>query len=218
MHYLKTGNQTTCGGLYLGTAPVLLPLNHRRRIELEDEANVVASFWGGGGKIRFIPCCASCFASVDLEKQDEFDLFFHIDQAKQIARQQIEQILPTKQTQRTLPCLLIPAFFYGLNPHFSILSDRVNLHCFYVALFAITLFSKVLRYCSIPLPFWLLLQLSVQKRKNTQMPISSDDLDFGIHLFFLLIFTSFIYRSKVCKSSFCKTFARIHKKCFSLAT
>ena len=43
--------------------------SHIRRIELEDKAKVIA-------KICSISCRASCFASFDLEKEDEFDLFF----------------------------------------------------------------------------------------------------------------------------------------------
>ena len=45
-----------------------------KRIELEDKAKGRRLCLGG--KICSISCRASCFASVDLEKLDEFDLFF----------------------------------------------------------------------------------------------------------------------------------------------
>ena len=41
-------------------------LEHRRRIELEDKAKVVASDWGQN------PCRTSCFASVYLKQSVEF--------------------------------------------------------------------------------------------------------------------------------------------------
>ena len=39
--------------------------------------------------------------------------FFKSTEAKQLARQGIEQVLPPKQSRRPLPCLLIPSFFNG---------------------------------------------------------------------------------------------------------
>ena len=44
----------------------------------DKKAKVVASVWGANFFLS-IPCRTSCFASVDLEKVDEFDLFFQID-------------------------------------------------------------------------------------------------------------------------------------------
>ena len=38
---------------------------------------------------------------------------FKSTQTKQLTRQGIEPILPLKQTRRSLPCLLLPSFFYG---------------------------------------------------------------------------------------------------------
>ena len=49
---------------------------HRRRMEREAKAKVVAAACLGG---RFsIPCRASCFASVHLEEKDEFNRYFHV--------------------------------------------------------------------------------------------------------------------------------------------
>ena len=53
-----------------------------------------------GGKICSISCRTSCFASVDLEETVE----------------EIEQMLPPKQTRRPLPLLLPPSFFYVTTP------------------------------------------------------------------------------------------------------
>ena len=48
-----------------------LPPDHRRRMETEAKAKVVASVWG---QIYSMPCCANCFASVNLKEKDEFNL------------------------------------------------------------------------------------------------------------------------------------------------
>ena len=40
-------------------------------METEAKAKVVASGWG---KIYSMPCCANCFASVNLKEKDEFNL------------------------------------------------------------------------------------------------------------------------------------------------
>ena len=57
------------------TNTVLYEYSHRRRIELEDKAKVVASPLFGGQN----PCRASCFASVYLEQTVEFNCLFQID-------------------------------------------------------------------------------------------------------------------------------------------
>ena len=66
--------------------------NHRRRMDREDKAKVVA-FFCLRGRIYSISCRASCFASVDLEEKIEL----------------------SKQTRRPFPLLLSPSFFYGSN-------------------------------------------------------------------------------------------------------
>ena len=40
-------------------------------METEAKAKVVASVWG---QIYSMPCCANCFASVNLKEKDEFNL------------------------------------------------------------------------------------------------------------------------------------------------
>ena len=59
-------------------AVLCITQGNRRRIETEAKAKVVASVWG----TEFIPCRASCFASVDLEEKVEFILFFQIHRGK----------------------------------------------------------------------------------------------------------------------------------------
>ena len=100
--------------------------NHRRRIETEGKAKVVASVWGAVF-VQFLAALAECFAafaSVYLEGTVEFSRSiwkkrlnstgsFKTTETKHLARQGIEQILPPKQTQRALPCLLFQSFFYG---------------------------------------------------------------------------------------------------------
>ena len=54
-------------------------LNHRRRMELEDKAKVIASV---GGRICSIPRRASCFALVYLKEKVKFILFFQINRGK----------------------------------------------------------------------------------------------------------------------------------------
>ena len=49
-----------------GSYVICRGLEHRRRIELEDKAKVVASDWGQN------PCRTSCFASVYLKQSVEF--------------------------------------------------------------------------------------------------------------------------------------------------
>ena len=51
-------------------------LEHRRRIELEDKAKVVAPDWGQN------PCRASCCASVFLKQMVELNHLFQKDQGK----------------------------------------------------------------------------------------------------------------------------------------
>ena len=52
-------------------------VGHRRMMEFEDKAKVVAFDWGGG-KVCSIPCRAGCFAWVYLEEQDKFNHFFDL--------------------------------------------------------------------------------------------------------------------------------------------
>ena len=54
--------------------------NHRRRMEREAKAKVVASVWGPD--FCSIPCCTICFASVSFEETVEFILFFQVDRGK----------------------------------------------------------------------------------------------------------------------------------------
>ena len=49
-----------------------------------------------------------------LEEKDDFNLFFKSTEAKQLAQQGIEQILPPKKVRRPLPLLLSPSFFYAV--------------------------------------------------------------------------------------------------------
>ena len=67
-----------------------------------------------------ISCRASCFASVYWKKRLNSSFSSKQTEAKQIAWQEIEQILPTKPTRRPLPLLLSPSFFYEGNKHFKI--------------------------------------------------------------------------------------------------
>ena len=50
---------------------------HRRRIETEGKAKVIASVWGD--RIFSIPCRASCFVSVNLKQTVELNRFFQKD-------------------------------------------------------------------------------------------------------------------------------------------
>ena len=50
---------------------------HRRRMETEGKAKVVASVWGE--KIYSIYCYTSCFVSVNLKETVDFNRFFQID-------------------------------------------------------------------------------------------------------------------------------------------
>ena len=61
----------------------------------------------------------STFVENDIKEKVEFSsVSFKTTEAKQLARQGIEHILPPKQTRRLLPCLLIPSFFYGRDTGF----------------------------------------------------------------------------------------------------
>ena len=111
---------------------------HRRRIDTEGKAKVVAPVWGG--RICSIPCRASCFVLVVLKETVELNRFFKIDwlnstvsskkiNAKQLARQGIKQVMPPKQTRRPLPCLLFPSFFYAASPHTLCEKSSNNFWC-----------------------------------------------------------------------------------------
>ena len=102
---------------------------HRRRIELEDKAKVVASDWGTKSLplqlfcLGFLkqtvefnrpPCHASCFALVFLKQIVEFNHLIQKDGGKAAST---ARILSPNPTRRPLPCLLIKSFFYAaLSP------------------------------------------------------------------------------------------------------
>ena len=78
---------------------------HRRRMELEDKAKVIASVWGG--RICSIPFRSSVLPWSIRKKMLNSSYFSKLTEAKQLAQQGIEQLLPPKQTRRPLPCLII---------------------------------------------------------------------------------------------------------------
>ena len=55
---------------------------HRRRIELEYKAKVVASVWGAEFVQFLASCRASCFDLVYLKEKVEFILFYQINRGK----------------------------------------------------------------------------------------------------------------------------------------
>ena len=57
---------------------------HRRRMETEEKGKGRRICLGG--KIYSIPCRASCFASVDLEEKNEFNLFMQVLGLSKLAR------------------------------------------------------------------------------------------------------------------------------------
>ena len=70
---------------------------HKRRMETEGRAQVLASAWWAEF-IQFLAALAACFfASVDLEEKVEFILFFQIDRGK-IARNWINSAHKTDTT------------------------------------------------------------------------------------------------------------------------
>ena len=84
---------------------------HRRSMELEDKAKVVASVWGAEF-VQFLAALAVLPWST-WNKRSNSSYFSKSTEEKQIVRQGIEQILPPKQTRRPLPCLLSLPFFYA---------------------------------------------------------------------------------------------------------
>ena len=66
----------------------------------------------GGRFFQFLATLAVLPWSI-WKKRSNSSYFSKSTEAKQLARQGIEQILPPKQTRRPLPCLLILSFFYG---------------------------------------------------------------------------------------------------------
>ena len=90
-----------------------VPLTHRRRMKLEDQAKVVASVWGAEF-VKFLAALAVLPWSI-WKKRSNSSYFSNSTEAKQLARQATEQILSPKQTWRPLPCLLILSFFYALT-------------------------------------------------------------------------------------------------------
>ena len=98
--------------------------NHRRRMETEGKnANVVTSVW----RQNLFNSLPRLLFYLGLFGRNGFiQPFLQMDrlnstvsskktQAKQLALQGIEQILPPKQTWRPLPCLLFPSFFCASN-------------------------------------------------------------------------------------------------------
>ena len=84
-------------------------------MEREDKAKVVTSDWGAEF-VQFLAALAVLSRSI-WKKRSNSTYSSKKTQAKQLARQGIEQILPPKQTRRPLPCLLSPSFFYGSRVH-----------------------------------------------------------------------------------------------------
>ena len=72
-------------------------IKHRRRMEREEKAKVVASVWGGGGKdfVQFLSALAVLPWSI---WKNRMNSTFSSKQtkAKELARQRIEQIMPPK--------------------------------------------------------------------------------------------------------------------------
>ena len=72
-------------------------IKHRRRMEREEKAKVVASVWGGGGKdfVQFLSALAVLPWSI---WKNMMNSTFSSKQtkAKELARQRIEQIMPPK--------------------------------------------------------------------------------------------------------------------------
>ena len=88
---------------------------HRRRIELEEKAKAVASV-SGAKCVQFLAALAFFPRSI-YKKRMNPTASSNSTEAKQLARQGIEQMLPPKQTRRPLPCLLsvIISFFYDMS-------------------------------------------------------------------------------------------------------
>ena len=84
----------------------------RIRMELEDKAKVVASACLGAEFVQFLATLAVLPWPI-WKKRTNSSYFSKATEAKQLARQGIEQTLSPKQTRRPLPCLLILSFFYG---------------------------------------------------------------------------------------------------------
>ena len=84
-------------------------------MEREAKTKVVSSVWGTNfvqSLLRLLFCLRQ------FGRNGEIILFFEIDRGKAaIARQGIEQKLSFQQTQRPLPLLLSPSFFY-VQQHF----------------------------------------------------------------------------------------------------
>ena len=79
-------------------------------MEIEANAKVVASVWGADC-VQFLAALAVLPWSMD-----EFTVSSKKTEAKQLARQETEQVLPPKQTRRPLPWLLSPSFFKDWQP------------------------------------------------------------------------------------------------------
>ena len=89
--------------------------NHRRKMETEAKTKVVASVWGA----KFIPFLAAlAVLPRSIWKNGMNSTFsFKSTEAKQLARQGFELILPPKQKWGPLSLLLSPSFLYGANPY-----------------------------------------------------------------------------------------------------
>ena len=88
---------------------------HRKRMDLEDKANVVTSN-GGQNLSNFLPRSLFCLGRFG--RNGTIHPFLS-DRPKQNSQRGKESnpFCPPKQTQRPLPCLLIPFFFYVCTPH-----------------------------------------------------------------------------------------------------
>ena len=104
---------------------LLHPL-HRRRMEREAKTKVVASVWGGKGQNVFFLTAPAVLPRSIWKKQLNSTVSSKTTESKQLWRQEKEQIVPPKQTQRPLSCLLFPSFL-----HYMIHSicDRDGVYC-----------------------------------------------------------------------------------------
>ena len=87
-----------------------LPQTHGIRMERKAKAKVIAFVWGAEF-VQFLAALAVLPQSI-WKKWLNSTVSFKTTETKQLARQGIEQILPSKQTRRPLPCLLFQSVFY----------------------------------------------------------------------------------------------------------
>ena len=110
--YLST---KSCLGSHQPGIPTHL---HRRIMETEGKEKVVASVWRA--KLVQFLAALDVLSRTIWKKRLNSSLSFKSTEAKQqLARQEIEQIMPPKQTWRPLPFLLFSPFFYARLLHCS---------------------------------------------------------------------------------------------------